>query len=216
MRQIYLMGLIALLLVSPTIAFREVTCGHGQIGGLCHERELQDEFDEVHQLILDIEDNEWATQDDIDDLWLELDSIQEELDRQKWMDKMLLLKTKCNKHKIKKLSNYVRMNEDRWSQDTVGGNGLSTDDLAKKLSGNKKLFRVYPWYVDYLYTIFVTHQQHELIQLRLDRIEARAFFGPDYTDCDVALITAKRTGNRVTFGDGFIADPRLGGCVRLS
>jgi hypothetical protein len=108
-KTIYTILFFACLMCATVAAdFREVDCGYGWIGGLCHETELQDEFDDVDDRV-----------DDLDD---DIDRVER---KSKKRDRQI-------RGDLNDLDEYVDSNSEKWSEDRVGG-GVSFKNVKNYL-----------------------------------------------------------------------------------
>ena len=187
--------------------FREVTCGFGSIGGMCHETELQDEFNEVVDLIDDLEDAQLATDDEISDLWQQLDNIQDETQRQRWVDRMHDFKLFVHDMKIHRLE--TRMTAQESKVDRVGG-GINTGELGALLFGDKWFFRQAVSFIDKLKEIFATHEDLEAVRAECNHPGASQWDLDNYA----ALYKADRTGEPV-YLDGRVCRPGADRCILI-
>jgi len=112
-----------------------------------------------------------------------------------------------------------------------GGSGMSLSKLARYLIGDKDFFDVHTNFFEYLNTLFVTKEEYDMLQDRLDKVEAMSNLNKNklsswngttfvsYTDEDIALVTAyikaQRTGETQTI-NGWVCHPGTSMCLKLN
>ena len=207
-KAILLTAIVSMVMLQGVAAdFREVTCGHGSIGGLCHETELQDEFNEVAGLLDDLEQQQLVTDTEINDLWDELGDIQDIVNRQRWVDRMHDFKLMVHDFKIHKLENRITTEESK--KDNVGG-GINSGELGELLFNDKWFFRHAVSFLDKLKEIFVTHEDLEAVKAECMHPQASQWDLDNYA----ALYKADRIGKPV-YLDGRVCMPQADRCILI-
>lgn len=164
-KPILLIAIMSMAMLAPASLSLEleVDCGQFWDAAVCSEWELQPLADEVAGLIEELQDSQEFTQDEIDDLWYQLDHIHQVLYWNEWRDRMQDFRLYLLDIKVHRLGD--RMTAEEIKPDRQGG-GISWGDLGQGLMGDKWFFirgnsvmKFYRW----LDNLFVTHAELEQI-----------------------------------------------------
>jgi len=95
---------------------------------------------------------------------------------------------------------YVDQHRSYWLSDS---SGLGRTDLSEYLVGTENLFEHFNSFMEYLSDVFVTDEELERANKRIDVLEARIISEDKGYDFDktLALVRAKRTGETTTEGN---------------
>jgi len=154
-KTILIIGIVGLMLLSTVTAFRDVTCGHGMIGGLCHENELQDEFNQLENMVNNLE---YLTEDDKTELQEDLNDLANEVTRLRQVsfisDRILLFKIKTNERKIHRMKHRLNNLDNR----------LDVEEAeVDQVGGGTSFRRVERWalndFTEWLKGLFASHDQ---------------------------------------------------------
>jgi hypothetical protein len=156
------MFLISIVGINASI---DVDCGNGN--SRCRENDLQDEFDQQGEIDSnqDEEIENKADKDYVDSENQEQNNKISKKANKKYVDR----KNKKQNTKIKSNSNDINgLNSRLLSQEALDDDGIGEGGLSRYLTGYNSFFDLYNNFLEYIQETFVTKQELELTNQRLD------------------------------------------------